>query len=90
MNKFEIGLRVKPSLYEYQDIVGTILSIFNNIAVIKIEKAIYYKIGSTISFYEKDLELIRVVVDSTSIYQYCNKCDVLTTNKPSLCCDHKL
>lgn len=103
----EIGSRVKSLLSGvYSGIIGTVISFVTSgspgvgrVIQIRIEEfpyiglCILYKNGGNINFYEKDLELIRSLIDPTSIYQYCSKCDVLTTNKTKdiyICCDHKL
>lgn len=98
----EIGSRVQTLLTGiYSGIIGTVMSFsvptiieFGRIVKVKIDKfpnieaAVLYKIGGDISFYEKDLELIRPTIDPNSKFQYCIKCDVLTSNKPNLCCNH--
>lgn len=99
----EIGSKVKTTVVNsvYSDIIGTVFGFhydgFERTIRVKIEKfpkikeeaPLYYKIGDIIHFYEKDLELVRSTIDPASMYQHCSKCDVLTVNKPSLCCDHK-
>lgn len=86
----KIGSRVKSLLGgSCSDIMGIVLENFINVVRIQVEKGnFYYKVGDQICLYEKDLVLIKPDVDPTSPYQYCIKCDVLTSNKSGLCCDH--
>lgn len=100
MNIIQKGSRVKTKQTGniYSDgIIGTVLSFsIDNytsqprmVVEIKIEKAEHYNTGYKINFYETDLELLDSSIDPTSQYQYCRKCDVLTSNKPNICCDCK-
>lgn len=93
---FLVGSKVRSLSALFSDIIGTIESFYYEdkkrtirIAVVRVDSSCKFIIGSTIRFYERHLELIRSIIDPTSPYQYCNKCDTLTSNKPSLCCDHK-
>lgn len=80
----KVGSKVK-----YLDTIGTVICFgFNCRVSIKVEKSLSYSIGNYIWFYEKDLKIIESI-DPNSPYQYCIKCDILTSNKPSLCCVHK-
>lgn len=101
----EIGSKVMSLLTNvFSNIIGTVSNIGNKslgpsveygrLITIKIEEfpqisQTTYEIGGEIYFYEKDVELLRSSVDPDSLYQYCSKCDILTINKPRLCCDHK-
>lgn len=93
----KIGSKVKLLLGgDYLGLIGIVLKIIHsdhgrsliNVKITENKRNIVYNIGDTLRFYEKDLELIRPDLDPTSPYQYCNKCDVLTSNKNNLCCDH--
>lgn len=89
------GSRVKTVATLGANTIGIVTSFQHNVSSpfrvieIKVESSNYFRIGAQISSYEKDLVLIRPTIDPASTYQYCIKCDVLTANKPSLCCEHK-
>lgn len=89
----EIGSKVRSLLLgEYLNLTGIVLTLQADIpwriAKIKVENP-QYPTGHIVYFYEKDLDLIRSLIDPAFLYQYCNKCNVLTSNKNNLCCDHK-
>lgn len=102
----EIGSKVKSLLGGiYTDMVGTVVYLTQPVIVggqrtiqFIIEECPFmgphaYKIGSTISFYERDIKLLFKPIIDSSQYQYCIKCDTLTSNKIKnvyMCCEHKL
>lgn len=95
-----IGSKVKTTLEcgYYSNKLGTVIGFESNvftyktkgrIVVVKAEHELGPDLGTVLRFYENELEVIRPITDPTSSYQYCSKCDILTTNKPNLCCEHK-
>lgn len=88
-----IGSKVKPTINSsyYLDMVGTVIFIDSKYKTMQVRTEIssYFNKGQTLVFFERDLELIKPTIDLASQYQYCSKCDVLTSNKPNLCCEHK-
>lgn len=96
---FTIGAKVKTSNKDpwtkkiIGDLTGTVLSVskdsYKTVVKVRVEISNNFKPGIILSFYENHLELIKNTIDPTSIYQYCIKCEVLTSNKSNLCCDHK-
>lgn len=107
--QFSIGSRVKSISLDknYSDIIGVVIPYdervpdaptnMQGIVKIKIETSRLFTIGNSIYLYEKELKIISPItessIDPTSLYQYCIKCDTLTSNKTNnnyICCDHKL